>query len=149
MCSFHTPPSYFSYKLFIPFLSHICLPPLFLLTPPPLSPPLPPPPLSLPFSTFISSNSFFFTLVFTQLVYCSGKVCEIPNLHRLPPSYHRNNWLTFGLLLLAMFTIGEPAYSITVCSVLLCQITSPITHTLLWLESLSYPLLPSSYISFY
>lgn len=87
MCFLHTPasPPYPSYKLFIPSLSHIRLPPLLLLTPTPLSSPLPPPPLSLTFSTSISSHSsFFFSLSSSQLVYCSGKVSELSNLYRLP-----------------------------------------------------------------
>lgn len=68
-CSFRSSPSHISYQLFIPFLIHICflcrscLLLLYLLLPSPLFLP------------------FFLSRSLTQLVYCSRKVCAIPDLY--------------------------------------------------------------------
>lgn len=72
-----------SYKLFIPFLGHIYLSPLLLLTPTPLFYP-PSQPLSPTFRTFVPPYLSFYFLSSPppKLVYCPGEVREISNPHK-------------------------------------------------------------------
>lgn len=96
MCTLHTPasPSELIYKLFILSLSHICLLPLLLLAPTPLSSPLPPPLLSLTFSASISSYSSF---------------SLFPSLPSPPPSY----FITQGRWVRYLTSTGRPPSELT------------------------------------